>query len=88
MMAKMISLIYNGWSLFVRLADLTKHTEAITSRPLLLNAVGIQIQHARQTVLSISNHHQEAKKIKKMLINMSLFFKKLNVAEQLSPVAR
>lgn len=88
MMAKMISLIYNWWSLFVRLADPSKHTEAITSRPLLLNAVGIQTQHARQTVLSISNHHQEVKKIKKMLIRISAFFKTLHNAEQLTPIAR
>jgi hypothetical protein len=35
-----IALVYNWWSLFTRLAIPEKHAEAITSRPLLLNAVG------------------------------------------------
>ena len=35
-MARIVALISNGWSLFVRLADPNQHTEAITSRPLLL----------------------------------------------------
>jgi hypothetical protein len=34
------ALIYNWWSLAVRLADRECHREAITSRPLLLTAVG------------------------------------------------
>ena len=44
-MARIIALIYNWWSLFVRLAIPEKHAEAITSRPLLLNAVGKQTTH-------------------------------------------
>jgi hypothetical protein len=39
-MARTIALVYNWWSLFTRLAIPEKHAEAITSRPLLLNAVG------------------------------------------------
>ena len=34
LMARIVALIYNWWSLFVRLADPNQHTEAITSRPL------------------------------------------------------
>jgi hypothetical protein len=37
-MARLTALVYSWWSLFVRLADLNQHTEAITSRPLLLHA--------------------------------------------------
>jgi hypothetical protein len=40
LMARIVALIYNWWSLFVRLADPDQPTEAITSRPLLLYAVG------------------------------------------------
>jgi hypothetical protein len=36
--ARPTALIYNWGSLFVRLADPSQHTEAITSRPLLLHA--------------------------------------------------
>ena len=39
---------YNWWYLFVRLADPDQHREAITSRPLLLQAIGRQTQHAGQ----------------------------------------
>ena len=40
LIARMIALIYNWWSLFVRLAEPDKHYEAIVSRPLLLHGVG------------------------------------------------
>jgi len=41
-----VGLIYNWWSLFVRLANPQARLEAITSRPLLLCAVGRRIEHA------------------------------------------
>ena len=44
-MARTVALIYNWWSLFVRLANLDKHLEAVTSRPLLLHDVGKQTRH-------------------------------------------
>jgi hypothetical protein len=47
LMARIVALIYNWWSLFVRLADPDQHTEATTSRPLLLYGVGRQTRHAR-----------------------------------------
>ena len=50
-MARLIALIYNWWSLFVRLADPDHHREAITSRPLLLHGIGRQTHHAGQTRL-------------------------------------
>ena len=39
LMARIIALIYNCWSLFVRLPEPHMHKEAITSRPLLLSSV-------------------------------------------------
>ena len=45
-MARLIALIYNWWSLFVRLADPDHHREAITSRPLLLHGIARQTHHA------------------------------------------
>ena len=39
-MARIVALIYNWWSLFVRLAIPERHAKAITSRPLLLYGVG------------------------------------------------
>jgi hypothetical protein len=47
----MVALIYNWWSLFVRLADPGHHREAITTRPLLLSAIAQRSQHAGQVKL-------------------------------------
>jgi hypothetical protein len=51
LMAGMVALISNWWSLFVRLAGPDHHREVITSRPLLLHAVARQSRHAGQTRL-------------------------------------
>jgi len=61
LIARMIALVYNWWSLFIRLVEAEKHYEAIVSRPLLLHGVSKQLsmpdkQHspspaARQGVL-------------------------------------
>jgi hypothetical protein len=58
--ARMIALIYNWWSLFVRLAEPDKHYEAIVSRSLLLHGVGKQTSHAAQKTLTITSTHGRA----------------------------
>lgn len=51
-MACFIALVYNWWNLFARLAEPSKHLEAVTSRPLLLlSAIAERSRHARQTTL-------------------------------------
>ena len=62
-----VGLIYNWWNLFVRLAAPDKHLEAITSRPLLLHAVGKQTTHAGQTFIKISSTHGKIGKVKLLL---------------------
>jgi hypothetical protein len=84
-MARIIALIYNWWLLFTRLITPTKHTEALTSRPLLLHAVGKQTQHANSKTLVITSAHADAPEIHQRLSKLSHFFKRLNLnAEQLS----
>ena len=39
-MAGIIALVYNGWSIFCRLAEPEEHMEATTARPMLQNLVG------------------------------------------------
>jgi hypothetical protein len=56
----MVALIYNWWNLFVRCAQPERAREAITSRPLLLHAVGRIVTSGRQTVLRLTSHHAEA----------------------------
>jgi len=51
------ALIYNWWSLFVRLAIPERYAEAITSRPMLLEDVGQKVRHGRQTHLMVTSMH-------------------------------
>ena len=46
LMARMVALIDNWWTRFVRLTQPHKHFEAISSRPLLLHGVATQTHHA------------------------------------------
>jgi len=72
-MARIGALAYNWWSLFVGLAIPDRHAEAITSRPLLLHAVGRQTQHAGQTTLTISSAHGQALKMQGILRSVAEF---------------
>lgn len=84
-MAKIIALIYNWWTLFARLVAPNQHLEAVTSRPLLLNAVGKQTKHSGHKLLQISSSHGKFKKVQLAFIHLSDFFKTLKpCAEQLS----
>ena len=83
-MARHTALIYNWWSLFVRLAIPEKHTEATTSRPLLLHAVAKQTSHSGQRTLRISSSHAKSSQVARTLRQMTAFFARLRAsAEQL-----
>jgi Transposase DDE domain group 1 len=84
-MARLIALIYNWWSLFTRLAIPEKHAEAITSRPLLLNAVGKQTTHSGQTTVTLTSLHAKAPQMQTALRNISSFLATVHqAAEQLT----
>ena len=84
-MARLIALIYNWWSLFVRLADPDRHREAITSRPLLLHGVARQTHHAGQTRLTVTSHHARREAVAAALRRIAGFFQSLaRSAEQLT----
>ena len=83
----MIALVYNWWSLFVRLVEAEKHYEAIVSRPLLLHGVGKQTQHAGQTTLTITSSHGRESYVKAAYTRVCAFFDELNaIAPQLTPL--
>jgi len=87
--ARMIALVYNWWNLFVRCAQPTRPQEAISTRPLLLHAVGRIIKSGGQTVLRLTSSHAEASQVQEILSNLSLFLSGLmNAAEQLKPEER
>lgn len=84
--ARNVALIYNWWSLFVACADPSRGREAITSRPLLLSAVGRLTESGRQLRLSLTSMHAQAGYAQGLLSGISLFLSGLrNTAEQLSP---
>jgi hypothetical protein len=64
LLAGTVALIYNWWSLFVRLADPDHHREAITTRPLLLSAIARQTRHAGKVTLTISSMHAARDKVR------------------------
>lgn len=83
-MARVVALIYNWWSLFVRLAIPTRHAEAITSRPLLLTAVGKQTRHQGQTRLTLTSQHAHTRKVQRLLCSIRTFLRECRTtAEQL-----
>ena len=89
LLAASVALIYNWWSLFVRLADPDQHREVITSRPLLLQAIARKTQHAGRTTLSVSSTHGEQQVARRAYLRIARFFASLRAkAEQLDAVQR
>jgi len=84
-MARLIALVYNWWTLYVRLADPDHHHEALTTRSLLLNAVARQTRHAGQTHLSVTSNHGRRVYVERALQGIASFFGWLKqTAEQLT----
>lgn len=84
-MARIIALVYNWWSLFVRLAIPDRHAEAITSRPLLLHGVGTQTVHGGQKRITITSAHAQARTIQRLLTSLVKFLSEIKAtARQLS----
>ena len=89
LMARMVALVYDWWTLFVRLAQPHKHFEAISSRPLLLHGVATQTQHAGQKRLTITSVHARHAVIQAVLTNLAGFLSSLkSTAEQLTDAQR
>ena len=89
LMARMVALVYDWWTLFVRLAQPHKHFEAISSRPLLLHGVATQTQHAGQKRLTITSTHAKQSRIQAILTNLAGFLSSLKAtAEQLTDAQR
>lgn len=89
LMAGCVALVCNWWNLFVRLADPDHHREAITSRPLLLQAIGRQTSHAGRTTVTITSPHGKHRQARRALARIAAFFATLRqTAEQLTAIER
>jgi hypothetical protein len=84
LLAGTVALIYNWWSLFVRLADPGHHREAITTRPLLLSGIARRTQHAGQVTVTISSPHGMRDQARRAYVRIAGFLAGLRkTAEQL-----
>jgi len=84
-MGRIIALVYNWWTIFMRLGIPDKHAEAITSRPLALHGIARQTRHGNQTTVEITSTHAKATQIAEILTKVSGFLKRIKTtAEQLT----
>jgi hypothetical protein len=84
-MGRIIALVYNWWTIFMRLGIPDKHAEAITSRPLALHGIARQTRHGNQTTVEITSTHAKASQIAAILTKVSGFLKRIKtIAEQLT----
>src|SRR6266566_9624307 len=84
-MGRIIALVYNWWTIFMRLGIPEKHAEAITSRPLALHGIARQTRHGNQTTVEITSTHAKASQIAEILTKVSGFLKRIKTtAEQLA----
>ena len=75
--------------MFVRCAEPERPREALTSRPLMLCAVGRVIESGRKITLRLTSTQAEAARAQRLLTGVSLFLSGLlNTAEQLTAAAR
>ena len=88
-MARITALIYNWWTIFMRLGIPDKHAEAITSRPLALYGIARRTRHSNQTTVEVTSTHSKAPLIAVALTKVSGFLKQIKTtAEQLTQTAR
>lgn len=83
------ALVYNWWSWYCRAAHPGARLEAVTSRPLLLAAVGKAASHAGQTQLYLTPLHGKVQTIKSLIANIRAALQHVKtIAEQLPLVDR
>lgn len=87
--ARAVALVYNWWSWYVRAVHPDVRREALTSRPLLLAAVGRAVSHAGQMLLYLTPMHAEVGLIKSMIANVRAAVRHVKrAAEQLPAIDR
>ena len=87
--ARACALVYNWWSWYCRAAHPTGRLEAITSRPLLLAAVGKAVNHANQTTLYLTPLHGRADVLRRLIANIGAALRHVKAtAEQFKDIDR
>jgi len=83
--ARAVALVYNWWSWYVRAANPQARREALTSRPLLLAAVGRATHSGNQTTLHLTPMHADTGLIKSMLANVQAAIRHVKAAAEQLP---
>jgi hypothetical protein len=83
--ARAVALVYNWWSWYVRAANPQARREALTSRPLLLAAVGRAASSGGQTLLYLTPMHAEVGLIKTMIANVHAAIRHVKAAAEQLP---
>ena len=87
--ARACALVYNWWSWYCRAANPKARMEAITSRPLLLAAVGRATHSGGQTTLYLTPLHGKANLLKALIANIHAALQHVKAAaEQLETADR
>ena len=82
--ARMVALVYNWWSWYNRMARPGARLEAITSRPLLLAAIGRTVRHGGQSQLYLTPMHAAGRVIAAMISTIRAGLRHVkHIAEQL-----
>lgn len=58
-MANLVALFFNWWSLYLRFYDAEHHREAIRSRPMLMAGVGRQVKSGGRCTVRVSTVHEK-----------------------------
>ena len=84
-MGRIIALVYNWWTIFMRLGIPDQHAAAITSRPWARHGIARQTRHGNQTTVEITSTHAKASQIAETLTQVNAFLKRIKTtAEQLT----
>ena len=88
-MARITALVYNWWTIFMRLGIPDQHAEAVTSRPLARYGIARRIRPAHPTTIEVTSTHARAPLMAAALRKVSSFLKRIKAtAEQLTQPAR
>ena len=87
-MVRLNALIYNWWSLFVRMLDPECRREAKTSRPLMMQGVARATRHGRQTTLLLTVAHSASAGLREAFARTCRFLRDVQNAPQLTTQQR
>ena len=83
-MVRLNAVVYNWWSLFVRMLDPECRREAKTSRPLMMQGVARATRHGRQTTLLLTVAHSASGGLRAAFAQTCRFLRDVQNAPQLT----